>query len=167
MNFNHAICRALHEEHMATLDLLGRLEQHLNGHSITTPPDALQAETHRLLGTLKAAINSEVTSHFAFEEEAIFPRLAEAGADDMNAILADEHKVLLPLGKRIAEMAEAAGRDGFTIESWEAFTHASHEFIDGLRAHVDKEEMGMIPALDDILTEQDDDSLIQAYKFDH
>lgn len=166
MNLNRAISRSLHEEHMATLDLLGRLERLLNEHPITTPPDAQQADTRMLLGTLKAAIRSEVTSHFAFEEDAIFPVLAEVGADDMNGILADEHKVLLPLGMNIADIAEAAGSDGFTAESWGKFTHASNDFIDNLRSHVDKEEMGMIPALEDNLTDEEDEALIKAYKFD-
>jgi len=166
MNLNRAISRSLHEEHMATLDLLGRLERLLNDHPIATPPDVQQAETRMLMGTLKAAIRSEVTSHFAFEEDAIFPVLAEVGADDMNDILADEHKVLLPLGMDIADMAEAAGRDGFTPENWAKFTHISNDFIDNLRSHVDKEEMGMIPALEDNLTDEEDDALIKAYKFD-
>lgn len=166
MEFTRATARAMHEDHMAALALLGRVEQFLAQHSSAALPDSNQPETRQLLGDFKAAVNSEITSHFAFEEEALFPITAEAGADDMNRILKQEHDVLLPLGIRLADLAGSAGRDGFTSDTWSEFRQASGEFIDGLRGHIDKEEMGLVPALEEILDEDQDADLIQSYKFD-
>lgn len=166
MEFTRATARAMHEDHMAALALLGRVEQFLAQHAGETPPDSAQPDTRMLLGDLKAAVNSEITSHFAFEEDALFPIMTEAGADDMSRILKDDHAVLLPLGMRLAELAGAAGQAGFTADSWAEFRRASGEFIDGLRGHIDKEEMGLVPALEEVLDEDQDDELIRAYKFD-
>ena len=165
MELTRATARAMHDDHMAALALLGRIEQFLAQHASDAPPDNANSETRMLLGDVKAAVNTEITSHFAFEEEALFPITAEAGAVDMNRILKQEHEVLLPLGLRLAEMAGAAGQEGFAAESWAEFRRMSGEFIDGLRGHIDKEEMGLVPLLEDILDEDQDAELIQSYKF--
>ena len=166
MELTRATARAMHDDHMAALALLGRVEQFLARYTGDAPPDSDQPETRMLLGDFKAAVDSEITSHFAFEEDALFPITAEAGADDMNRILKQEHEVLLPLGTRLAEMAGAASQSGFTSESWTEFRRMSGEFIDGLRGHIDKEEMGLVPMLEDVLDENRDAELIQSYKFD-
>ena len=166
MEFARATARAMHEDHMAVLALLDRTEQLLQQQPADALPDGSGSDTRMLLSDLKAAVHSEITEHFAFEEKALFPILEDAGADDMTGILKDEHQVLLPMGMRLADMAGTAGAEGFTCESWTAFRTVAGEFIDGLRGHVDKEEMGLVPALEQILDEDQDMDLIASYRFD-
>lgn len=165
MYFERAVSRALHEEHMATLILLGRLDKLVAQNGADEPPDCTAADVRMLLGDLKAAIRSEVKAHFAFEETSLFPLLRQAGADDMNGILHDEHEVLLPLGDEIADGADVAIRSGFTPQAWARFRTAAGRFVDGLREHVDKEEAGFVPMIEDLLSDAADEALIRAYKF--
>ncbi len=166
MEYARATARAMHEDHMAALTLLDRVDQFVMEQSAGIPPDGSQPATRMLLSDLKAAVHSEITEHFAFEEKTLFPILEEAGADDMTGILKGEHAVLLPLGLRLAELATVAGGSGFTGESWAEFRKSAGEFVDGLRGHIDKEEMGLVPALEEILDEDQDMELIGSYKFD-
>ncbi len=165
MEFTHAISRIMHEEHMAVLALLDRLENLLNANLGTEPPDTNAGDVRHLLGAMKAEINSEIKLHFAFEEDRLFPLFEEAGAGDMNAILIREHQTLMPLGLDLADMAGQAASEGFETDSWAKFKTSSGQFIDGLRAHVAKEEMGMVPLLDDIIDQDKDSCLVAAYKF--
>ena len=132
MEYARATARAMHEDHMAALTLLDRVDQFVMEQSADTPPDGTSLKPAWFLSDLKAAVHSEITEHFAFEEKALFPILEEAGADDMTGILKDEHKVLLPLGRRLADLADAAARDGFTGQSWTEFRGAAGEFVDRL-----------------------------------
>lgn len=166
MEYARATARAMHEDHMAALTLLDRVDQFVLEQSAGAPPDGSQPATRMLLSDLKAAVRSEITDHFAFEERALFPILEEAGADDMTGILKDEHKILLPLGRRLADLAGTAGGSGFTDDSWTEFRNVAGQFIDGLRGHIDKEEMGLVPALEDALDELQDMELIASYKFE-
>jgi len=165
MEFTHAISRIMHEEHMAVLALLDRVEQFLNANLGAEPPDATTGDARRLLGTMKAEINTEIKLHFAFEEEHLFPMFEEAGAGDMNAILIKEHQVLMPLGLSLARLAGNAASDGFDKETWAEFKTSSGQFIDGLKSHVAKEEMGMVPLLDDLIDQDKDSCLVATYKF--
>jgi hemerythrin-like domain-containing protein len=165
MEFTRATARAMHDDHMAALALLGRVEQALAQSPGQTPPDSNQSEWRRLLGDFRAAVDDEITEHFAFEEEALFPIMNEAGAEDMSRLLMDQHKVLLPLGVRLSVIAAEAGRDGFSAATWAEFRASAGEFIDGLRGHIDMEEMGLVPTLEEVLEEDQDTQLIQAYKF--
>ena len=142
-----------------------RLDLFLARNAAEPPPDCQASDTRMLLGDLKAAIESEIKTHFAFEEEALFPLLAEAGADDVNGILHEEHEILLPLGDEIVALADAASREGFTQAGWAKFRKVSRDFVDGLREHVDKEEMSLVPLVEDILSDDMDDDLIRDYKF--
>ena len=165
MEYARATAHAMHDDHMTVLALLDRTEQLVQRHSEDTPPDGAQTETRMLLSDLKAAVHGEIAAHFAFEEDELFPILEDAGADDMTGILKGEHDVLLPLGRRLADLADVVGREGFTTDRWTEFRQLAGAFTTGLRSHVDKEEMGMVPALEDILDEDQDEDLIAGYKF--
>lgn len=164
MEFERATARAMHDDHMAALTLLDGIERFVQGAGGGVP-DARLPATRQLLSDFKAAVHSEITGHFAFEEESLFPILAEAGAEDMCTILTRDHEVILPLGQRLAELAGEAGRNGFTPNSWGEFRRTAGDFIDGLRGHIGKEEMGLVPALEDVLEEDQDMELIAHYRF--
>ncbi len=115
------------------------------------------------MNELSAVVEGEVTRHFAFEEAELFPRLADFGDGDIGEFLAEEHETILPLGRRIAGLARVAGRDGFTAESWREFHRLGGELIERLMSHIQKEEMGLLPAIDDILDDDADRDLTAAY----
>ena len=71
------VARMLHEEHVAVLGLLQRLTAVLNRHGPAAPPDSDDPAMGQLLGALAAAIETEIATHFAFEESDLF-RLLDA-----------------------------------------------------------------------------------------
>ena len=87
------VTQAMHEEHMATLELLGRLE-----HSVAAggnaPPDAGQQATRDLMQALISNLEHEVTRHFDFEEQRLFPLLDAGGKSELSRILRHEHEAI-------------------------------------------------------------------------
>ena len=142
------VATALHEEHLATLRLIARLET-LLGHAA---PDASAAA---LLRDIRHAVAHEIGPHFRFEEEYLFPRLADAGATELVALLTEEHAQILPLAQSLADFAA----QGPAPDQWRDFAATGAAFATALAAHVEKEEAGMLPALDDLLDAEADSLL--------
>jgi len=164
MDFARSTARAMHDDHMATLQLLARLEARIALCVDGNIPDTGEPEWRRLLSEFSAAVRDEVSGHFGFEEASLFPILRQAGEEEMCRLLEEQHAELLPLGMRLADLAGDAALEGFTQEGWAEFRTGSATFIDGLRAHVDIEEASMVPALEDALEADQDFELIQAYR---
>ncbi len=159
MEFRRHVCRTLHEDHVATLALLERLETLLGRHAPGQPADAAKPEISRLLKELIRGLDAEIRPHFAFEEESLFPLLAEAGDREMGDYLAEEHALILPSAERVVALARKALAAGFSAEDWAAF-HASAALLsEHLASHAQKEEGGLLPALDDLLDEETDGRL--------
>ncbi|MHA1536696.1 MAG: hemerythrin domain-containing protein [Alphaproteobacteria bacterium] len=150
MEYSSSIARMLHDEHMATIALLERIETTLAGHR-KAAPDTASSEISGLLGDLITAVDSDITNHFAFEEAHLFTRLREAGDTGMTQILQGEHDVILPLGKQIREIAQGALTGGFDADSWDNFRRMAAELVERMISHIQKEEMGMLPMLEDLL----------------
>jgi len=159
MDLRRHVSRALHEDHAAAIALLARLEALIGGHRPNQPPPAGDAAAARLLKDLIAAVDTEIVPHFAFEEESVFPLLAEAGDGEMQTHLVEEHLTILPLARRLAELAKGARSVGIAAEAWAQFHAVAAELIERLAAHVQKEEMGLLPVLDDLLDEEADGRL--------
>ena len=159
MELRRHVCRALHDEHKATLSILERLETLLGRHGSRRPPDLASPELAALLKGLIFAIDTEIGPHFAFEESHIFPILSEAGDREMCAVLLAEHGEILPLARHLAELAKRFRESGLSEELWAEFHALGAELDERLVAHIQKEEMGLLPALDDLLEEETDDRL--------
>ena len=157
------ITRTLHDEHLATIALINRLEQRIMAHRPGNPPDVTEAEVSNLLRDIVGSVEAEIKSHFAFEEESLFPRLEEMGDAGIGELLTEEHHVLLPIGERLVALARAARQDGFSNDRWAEFRRLSGEFVERMIAHIQKEEMGLLPILDDIIDEDQDAELSTAY----
>ena len=162
-DFRFQITRALHDEHAAATALLQRLSAWLGQHGADAPPDAADAGAIRLLGDLAAAVEVEITVHFAFEEEALFPFLDDNGETDLGELYVAEHRVILPLGVDAAARARAARLTGFDAAGWAEFRRIAGEFADYLTRHAEAEEMALIPLLEDLLDEDSDERLAVAY----
>lgn len=159
MELQRHVCRSLHDDHVATLALLARLEALLGRHARSSAPASGDPEAARLLKDLIAAVETEIGVHFAFEEEAAFPLLAASGGGEMVELLTGEHGEILPLARRLVALAKPAREAGFSAESWSEFHAAGGELIMRLVAHVEKEERGFLPALDEALDEDTDGKL--------
>ncbi|HEX6318986.1 MAG TPA: hemerythrin domain-containing protein [Burkholderiales bacterium] len=146
MEYNRHISRRLHEEHDATLALWGRVEASL----AAGRHDAL------LLKSAAAALAQELDHHFRFEERELFPRLAAAGEGDIGELLQEEHEVIREAGRRFMDLVkDDPSRNEVKI--------LGLELAERLVAHVQKEEMSLLPALEDLLDEAADGELSVAY----
>lgn len=146
MEFNRRISRRLHEEHGATLALWGRVEASLGAGK----PDAA------LMRSAAASLAEEIERHFSFEETELFPRLDAAGEGDIAGLLAEEHSVI----REAARQFMALVKDDPLKPQVRAL---GLELAERLVSHVQKEEMSLLPALDDLLDEAADDALADHY----
>lgn len=166
MSFSRRTAQLLHEDHQATVAVVEALDA-LIARSRKTPPDTSDAGVRKALASSTGAIEEEVSNHFTFEEEELFTRLEEMGDVGIGMVLRGEHAALLPLGKQVAEMAREALENGFTDASWAAFRDAAGELIERMFSHIQKEEMALLPMLEDILDEETDMDLATAYSNAH
>jgi hemerythrin-like domain-containing protein len=161
MNYSGQTARMLHDDHVAALRILERLGGMLSGGQAMA--DVGDTVVARLLSDLDGALESELRPHFAFEEDQLFKRLSDNGYGAMADHLTEEHEVILPLAAGILALARAARATGFTAESWGKFTRQGNEFIDRLTSHIHKEDMALLPLIDDLLDKESDDTLALLY----
>jgi len=157
------VTRILHDEHVAALGMLNKLAGLLADSGREAPPAADAPALRTTLTGIATAIDGEITGHFAFEEDELFPRLEEVGDGDIGAILSEEHEIILPLGQRLSALARAAADDGFSVEAWQEFHRLGGEFVERLTGHIDKEEIGLAAAVDAMLDDETDNDLATAY----
>ncbi|OGA01014.1 MAG: hypothetical protein A2Z64_01885 [Betaproteobacteria bacterium RIFCSPLOWO2_02_67_12] len=143
----------LHEEHLATIQLWGRLEQSIAAR-------VAEAELDALLRNCSAALAEEVTRHFEFEERELFTRLAEAGDGDIAELLTEEHETIRSAAHALRELLALPQPDAAARRQLGAL---GLELAERLVAHVQKEEMALLPALEDLLDEETDRELALAY----
>lgn len=162
MSYTNRISQTLHEEHGATVALMERLEQML-ARGRRGPPDRADGNVARLLSELAAGMEAEIERHFAFEEEHIFTYLEAVGDTGIGEHLTGEHAAMRPIGKRVAEMARAAAANGFTPAEWEEFKPLARDLGDLMLAHVQKEEMALLPVIEENMDAETEERLYQAY----
>lgn len=140
------VSRRLHEEHQATLALWARVEASL----------AAGKADAALMRAAAASLAEEIERHFGFEESELFPRLAAAGEGDIAGLLQEEH---VSIRAAAARFIAVAGQDPLDAN----LKTLGLELAERLVSHVQKEEMSMLPALDDLLDEEADYELASAY----
>ena len=155
MHFHRQVPRLLEEEHRSSLQLLERLEHAL----ARGQAGDLQALARPLL----RQIDAEVVRHFGFEEDELFPRLRDAGDGDIAALLADEHADIRELCGEIRPLALALAERDLAPPELAAFRRLALELIERMVAHIQKETMGLLPLLEDLLDESVDRELALAY----
>jgi hemerythrin-like domain-containing protein len=146
MEFSRHVNRRLHEEHEATLSLWSRLEALFSSNKA----DAA------LVRNAAAALEHELDRHFAFEEDELFPRLAAGGEADLGELLAEEHVAIRQAGRAFIALAKQAPSDP-------GLRPLGLELAERLAAHVQKEEMSLLPAIEELLDEETDRELISKY----
>jgi hemerythrin-like domain-containing protein len=161
MNFRNRICQTLHDEHLANIALLQRIGQLLAAQG-RTPPDNNQT-VQRLLSDLGSGMANEVKRHFDFEERRLFTYLDSIGESAIGIHLTEEHSVLRPLVAQLCETAHAMGERGFNAESWNQFRNLGAELCGQMSAHIQKEEMALLPLIEESMDSQTEIRLYQDY----
>lgn len=163
MSFTNRISQTLHDEHGATVALMERLEQLLARGRRGGPPEKADSSVARLLSDLSTGVEAEVERHFAFEENQLFPYLEAVGDADIGAHLTSEHAAIRPLGVRVATIARIATANGFAPAEWQEFMRLGQELSDRILAHVQKEEMALLPILEENMDAETEARLYQEY----
>ena len=163
MSFTNRISQTLHDEHGATVALIERLEQLLARNRRGGPPNPADSAVARLLSDLSTGLGAEVERHFVFEEDHLFTYLEAMGDGGIGSHLTCEHAAIRPLATRVAEIARAVGGKTFAPAEWEEFARLSQELGDCLLAHVQKEEMALLPVIEDNMDPATEARLYQEY----
>jgi len=166
MSFTRRTAELLHEDHQATIIVIEALDQ-LIAKARRKAPDVADPQVRKTLLSASTAIEDEISNHFAFEEEELFTRLEDMGDVGIGAHLRSEHAALLPLGQEVASGAREALQSGFSDSSWPPFRNAAAELIERMFSHIQKEEMALLPALEDLLDAETDMELSSAYAASH
>ena len=160
MNFSNRICQTLHDEHLANIALLQRVGQLLaQGRD---PPNNDQP-VQRLLSDLDSGMANEVKRHFDFEERELIAYLDSIGESAIGAHLTQEHSMLRPLIAQLCETAHATKEHGFNAESWNQFRRLGAELCGQLSAHIHKEEMALLPLIEENMDPETEIRLYQDY----
>jgi len=153
----------LHEEHQRTLSLLNSLESRILGPAANVPLSPDSDDDRRQLKTVIDVVDQDVDRHFGFEEEVLFPLLAEHGASDMTEMLMQEHELIRPLAARIKELALQALDGGLDDTAWGDFKTLGMELVEREMFHIQKEEMGLVQGLSYFLDPDTDRELSLRY----
>jgi len=162
MSFTNRISQTLHEEHRATIALMERLELLIARHR-RSPPDVNDRAVRQLLSDLSAGVAAEVQRHFDFEEHQLFGYLVAIGDSTIGAHLTDEHSAMRPVGIRLSEMARDAAERGFDEMTWNEFRRLGGELCERMLAHIQKEEMALLPLFEDNMDSETEARLYQDY----
>jgi hemerythrin-like domain-containing protein len=157
--FTNRISQKLHEEHRATMAVMERLEALLSSQR-RAPPDG---NTHAaLLRDVAASVESEVNRHFDFEERELFTFLDAVGDTAIGAHLTAEHTAMRPLGARLAKLSRAAA-GGCDDTSWSELRQVGLELCERMLTHVQKEEMALLPLIEEAMDVETEERLYDAY----
>jgi len=166
MSFRRRTTQLLHEDHQATIVVVEALDQ-LLARARKSKPDVTDKKVEQALTMAATAIEDEINTHFHFEEDELFTRLEEAGDVGIGMHLREEHRAILPLGTAMAQGARNALETGFTDESWTEFRTIAAELIERMIAHIQKEEMALLPMLEELLDDETDMELSTDYASSH
>ena len=166
MSFTSRTAQLLHEDHQQTIIVIEALDE-LIARARKSPPDTKNPAVRETLGEVAGAIVDEIGKHFTFEEDELFTRLEEMGDVSIGEHLRSEHNALLPLGQAVNDLARQALDDGFSDENWARFREIAAELIERMFTHIQKEEMALLPALEELLDAETDMQLSTAYSEIH
>lgn len=153
----------LHNDHVATIQSLQSLEGFLVRQSSKRPPDTADAGVRAMLQGLIDTVSNEVGRHFGFEEQHLFPLLAERGEAGIGDFLMHEHATILPLANEVAESARQALEQGFDPTHWRRFHAIGLELAEREIFHIQKEEMGLLAAISMLVDAAADKKLAAIY----
>lgn len=158
MPFTRQTCRLLHEEHRGQLELLARIEQAFSRGAV----DRGEA-TLTMLRALRVQLAHDAAQHFAFEEDRLFPWLSEMGDIGIVTMLSNEHGAMRGVGAELSSCIERACDGALDEVGWASLAQLALELSEIQVLHIQKEEMALLPLLDDVLDDDSDRDLVAAY----
>ena len=161
LSFDNRVCQALYDEHRAATALFGRLQGFIARHGRDCAPDAADGAVAGLLSDLVFGIDTEVAGHFDFEERELFPQLEQAGEGAIAAHLMTEHSTLRPLAARLVALARQAAAEGFDAGRWDEFRRVGGEYCDSMHAHIEKEDLALLPLVEATMDPETELRLVQ------
>ena len=162
MNFQNRVCQKLYEEHATVVALMEALAQTIARHR-NSVPDAKDPIVAKVLGDLTAELPGEVERHFAFEEAELFTYLKAAGNQAIGAHLTHEHAIIRPIGAALVKLISEARAHGFDVARWAEFCRIGQQLIDSLAPHAQKEDMALLPMLEDSMDAETEARLYEEY----
>ncbi len=162
MDFSRRTAQLLHEDHETTVAVIEALEDMI-ARAKRSLPDASDPANRKTLEKAAEVIEQEISGHFAFEENELFTRLAENGDVGIGMHLTEEHQAMLPVAEQVANIARTCLVSGFTEESWSEFKVNAGELIERMLSHIQKEEMALLPMVEELLDPETDMELAEAY----
>lgn len=162
MDFQRQITRKLHEEHVNIIALLERFGQALSRLRAQVPA-AGDPEWNVLLVQLGAALQYEVTRHFALEENQLFPLLRERSEGDLADLLLEEHASIREVSAPLIELISRARLGQLDAAGWRMLKAHGLELVERLSSHAQKEQGALVPLVDELLDETTDNTLWTEY----
>jgi len=162
MEFARQVSHLLDAEHRANLELLGRVEQAL----ARTARAAADPDFPRLAAAFARMVEHDIGRHFDFEEQQLFPRMADAGEGDIAGLLREEHDSIREVAAEVLPLARAAAAGTLDSAGFEALRRAALELVERQVAHIQKETMALLPLLDDLIDDELDRTLTFEYAAD-
>lgn len=163
MELQRQISRALYDEHIAVIDLLGRFGRALE--RLGAGPAAADDPAWRvLLAQVGTALEYEITRHFDLEETQLFPRLHARGEGDLAELLFEDHEVIRAVTRPLLGLVASAQAGGLDAAGWRALKAAGLELVERLGSHAEKEQGALVPLVDEMLDEATDQELWTQYK---
>ena len=87
----------------------------------------------------------------------------ESGEGDIAGLLADEHDAIRDVAVELLPLTAAALDGTLDADGWDALRRTALEMVERQVAHIQKEEMAMLPLLEDLLDEETDGRLAMEY----
>ena len=156
-------CRRLHEEHEAVFELLRRFRRALSAASADAVPDLAGPAWSALLRDVRSGLEGEVARHFEFEERSLFPLLVAAGEGDMVELFNEDHAIVRAVAAPLLELLAASQARALERAGWQSLRRLGLELCDSLSGHAEREEQALLPALESVLSGDQDRDLFAAY----
>jgi hemerythrin-like domain-containing protein len=149
--------RMLDDEHRRNQDLLERMER-----AIAVAPGATP-ELRKLLDEFARTMEVDIGRHFDFEEQQLFPRLADAGDGAIAALMQEEHDAIREVAAELLPLAREVAQGVVDEEAWDRLRLGTLELIERQVSHIQKETMAVLPLLEDLLAPEVDGELALEY----
>ena len=162
MELQRQISRKLYEEHVAVIDLLGRFGRAL-GRLGAGRPAADDAAWRVLLAQVGTALEYEITRHFDLEETQLFPRLHARGEGELAELLFEDHEVIREVTRPLLGLVARAQAGGLDAAGWRSLKTLGLELVERLSAHAEKEQGALVPLVDEMLDEAEEQKIGTQY----
>ncbi|MBS0327695.1 MAG: hemerythrin domain-containing protein [Proteobacteria bacterium] len=161
MNFERQVNRMLDDDHRANLELIDRIELAVGGPA--GAGDRADAALAAIAPAIVRHIELDLARHFGFEESEIFPRLRDAGGDDLADLLTEEHRMIRAVAGELVPLARRAPGGSLGQDERASLKRLALELAERESAHISKESMALLPQVEDLFDEAADRELTLAY----